>query len=310
MSTDITPYVNESLEARMQYVKTLASGSSMIPTALHENGVPSPGKILVVTETGAMLGLHPMAALAGIHVIEGKAAISAGLMSALVRAAGFKLRVHTEGSVKVGDYQVTATLIRPDDPDNPFVATWSQERAARAGLLGKDNWKKYFEAMAKARAISEVCREGAEDVLKGIHYTPEELQVDVTDAGELVPVKDAPPAEDWLGLISRAETKAEITAIVRRVKQTDEAFVDEVQTAALTRMGMLNREAEAQSEPNPTPTPVPVPEPVEEVVDGEVVDDEPSEDDPIVEPTSWPVRTIPTQGQFAMDTPPFGGDAA
>jgi hypothetical protein len=36
------------------------------------------------------------------------------------------------------------------------------------------------------RAVSEACREGAEDVLFGLHYTPEELGADVNDAGEVI----------------------------------------------------------------------------------------------------------------------------
>ena len=44
-------------------------------------------------EYGEMLGLSPMAAITGVHVIEGKPTASAGLISALVRRAGHKLRV-------------------------------------------------------------------------------------------------------------------------------------------------------------------------------------------------------------------------
>lgn len=307
MISTLVPYVDDDLATRMQYIKTLSSGGSMIPAALCDNGVPNPGKILVVTETGAMLGLQPMAALAGIHVIEGKASISAGMMSALVRAAGFKLRVRSTGTMAGRDLAVTATLIRPDDPDEPFVATWTVERATRAKLMGKDNWVKYTEAMLKARAISEVCREGAEDVLKGIHYTPEELEHELTDAGELVPVRDAEPTEDWSGLIAGAKHKQVVMDIIQRARAAGE-FDDKVRTAALTKLGMLEREEPHYDEPEPAHQDAA--EPAEDVVDGEVLPDEPSENDPIVEPASWPVRTIPTQGQFAMDTPPFGGDAA
>lgn len=313
MSSQLVPYVDDDLATRMQYIKTLSSGGSMIPAALCDNGVPNPGKILVVTETGAMLGLQPMAALAGIHVIEGKASISAGMMSALVRAAGFKLRVKSTGSMAARDLAVTATLIRPDDPDEPFVATWTVERAARAKLMGKDNWVKYTEAMLKARAISEVCREGAEDVLKGIHYTPEELEHDLTDAGELVPVKDAEPSEDWPALIADAKHKQVVTDIIQRAREAGE-FNDKVRTAALTKLGMLDREEPHEQPQDPEPEQSEQPGPVEpdEIVNGEVVEDVPSDDDPVVEPPrqSWPVRTIPTSSMFPMDTPPFGGDAA
>jgi hypothetical protein len=63
---------------------------------------------------------------------------------------------------------------------------WDWERAERAGLTGKDVWKKYFEAMAKSRAISEVMKEGAEDVLMGNVYTAEELGAEVNESGEVI----------------------------------------------------------------------------------------------------------------------------
>lgn len=184
--SEINRYTESSLDERMRYAQTIASAGALIPTGLFENGAPSPGKVLLVMETGAMLGIHPVAALQGVHVIEGKATLSPALMSAVVRRAGHVLRVETLGSVADATFTATATLIRNDDPDHPFVVSWNLERAKRAGLAGKGPWNKYFEAMAKARAISEVCREGATDALMGVGYVPEELGADVTEAGEIV----------------------------------------------------------------------------------------------------------------------------
>lgn len=194
-------YTGAPLDQRMTYARTLASASDLIPTGLHdkgmkqlENGVwvadgtstPNPGKVLLVMETGAMLGIHPVAALQGVHIIEGKATISPALMSAVVRRAGHQLRVETRGSVADQTFEATATLVRKDDPDHPFIATWNRERAQRADLLSKKPWQRYFEAMCKARAISEVCREGATDALMGVGYVPEELGADVTEEGEII----------------------------------------------------------------------------------------------------------------------------
>jgi len=192
-------YAASPLDQRMTYARTLSAAGSLIPVGLcddelRDNGrgvmlpvkVPNPGKVLLVLETGSMLGVHPVAALQGVHIIEGKATISPALMSAVVRRAGHKLQVETRGSVANGDFAAKAVLVRRDDPEHPFVVVWDRPRAERAGLLNKGPWTKYFEAMCKARAISEVCREGATDALMGVGYMPEELGADVDEQGEIV----------------------------------------------------------------------------------------------------------------------------
>jgi hypothetical protein len=204
-TTDITPYAAEPLDERIKYAQVLAR-ASLIPKSLWDSnrndengrlvlGGPSVGNVLLVMEHGAMLGLHPMAAINGIYIIEGKASMSANLMSAVVRAKGFKLRVVTEGDWGPG-FKATASIVRPDDPDFTYSVTWTEAKAKRAELTGKDNWKKYPEAMAKARAISEVIREGATDALNGLVYTPEEIGANVNESGDYEPenVGDLTPA--------------------------------------------------------------------------------------------------------------------
>ena len=195
-TTDITPYAAEPLDERIKYAQVLAR-ASLIPKSLWDQnrndengrlvlGGPSVGNVLLVMEHGAMLGLHPMAAINGIYIIEGKASMSANLMSAVVRAKGFKLRVVTEGDWGP-TFKATASIVRPDDPEFTYSVTWTEAKAKRAELTGKDNWKKYPEAMAKARAISEVIREGATDALNGLVYTPEEIGANVNEAGDYDP---------------------------------------------------------------------------------------------------------------------------
>jgi len=47
------------------------------------------------------------------------------------------------------------------------------EQAQRAGVTGKDNWKKYPEAMLRARCISALARAVYPDVVLGIYETDE-----------------------------------------------------------------------------------------------------------------------------------------
>ncbi len=163
-----------------------------------------PADLLFAVEYADSLGLHPIAAVTGIQVIEGKPTASAGLISMLVRRAGHKLRISLTGSVSNRDLSATAELVRADDPSFTYRATWDLPRAVRAGLCTLDAdsnprarskegkvlpWEKYPEAMLKARAITEVGRDGAEDALLGVHYTPEEMGAVVDEDGTPVQVE-------------------------------------------------------------------------------------------------------------------------
>lgn len=156
-----------AVQARMQYAKALAA-SGLLPQ--HFRGQPA--NVLIAVEYGAALGIPPMTAINGVAVINGKPSMSSDLMASMVRRAGHRLRVTESEDGK----SVTAVLIRSDDPDFEFKATWDEATARQAGLWGnKGPWTQYPRQMLRARAISEVCRQGASDALSGVIYTPEEL---------------------------------------------------------------------------------------------------------------------------------------
>lgn len=174
-----------AVPAKLAYARELAN-SGLLPAAYRKN----PGNVLWAVEYGEMLGLSTMAAITGVHVIDGKPTASAGLISALVRRAGHRLRV--TGSNKTA----TCVIIRSDDPGHPFEVTWTLKKdgdhpsAEEAGLLSKDVWKKYPASMLKSRAITQCARDACEEALFGLHYTAEELGADVDEDG--VVVDDAP----------------------------------------------------------------------------------------------------------------------
>jgi hypothetical protein len=171
-----------ALPAKIQYARELAN-SGLLPAAYRRN----PGNILYAVEFGEMLGLTPMAAITGVHVIEGKPSASAGLISALVRRAGHKLRVFGDSK------SATCQIVRADDPEFTFAVTWTLKRnaddnpsAEEAGLLGKNIWKNYPASMLKSRAITQCARDACEEALFGLHYTPEELGAEVDEDGAVV----------------------------------------------------------------------------------------------------------------------------
>lgn len=161
MTNDLIPAAGPD---RMRYAQALAE-ASILPAAYRRQ----PANVLLAMELGAALRIPPIQAITGIHVIDGKPTASADLIAALVRRAGHRLRVTGD------DKTATATIIRADDPEFEYTATWTLDRASRAGLTGKGVWKTYPAAMLRARAITEVARAGAGEALYGVIYTPEEL---------------------------------------------------------------------------------------------------------------------------------------
>lgn len=177
-----------SIDAKLRYARALADSGLLPRQYLH-----NPPNVLFALEYGETLGITPIAAMMGIHVIDGKPCASAGLISGLVRKAGHKLRV--SGNEK----EATCTIIRADDPTYRFVFTWTMERAKLANLTGKQVWRNYPAAMLMARAITEAARAACQDVLYGLAYTPEELGADSLDEdweGEIVVSAIAPAAAE------------------------------------------------------------------------------------------------------------------
>lgn len=170
-------YITAGLQERADYIALLAP-STILPTAYRGNAANA----FVAAETGAALGLEPLQALASIAVINGRATLSSDLMAAVIRRAGHTLRI-----VESSPESVTATLIRADDKKFEFTVTWDKDKAVDAGLWGQRGpWSQYPTQMLRARAITEVARQGASEALMGMIYSPEDFGATITDTGEVI----------------------------------------------------------------------------------------------------------------------------
>lgn len=170
-------YITAGLQERADYIARLAP-STILPTAYRGNAANA----FVAAETGAALGLEPLQALASIAVINGRATLSSDLMAAMIRRAGHTLRI-----VENSPESVTATLIRADDKTFKFEVTWDKDKAVKAGLWGqKGPWSQYPTQMLRARAITEVARQGASEALMGMIYSPEDFGATMTETGEVI----------------------------------------------------------------------------------------------------------------------------
>jgi hypothetical protein len=152
---------------------------------------------------GMECGIPPMQAVQQIAVINGRCTIWGDLIPALVWRAGHKIKEWLEGD---GDQRVAWCEITRGDNGEIVKRSFSVKQAIKAGLWGKDIWKKYDDRMLQMRARGFCARDAVPDVLRGL-YMREELEHeqrcnqsrDVTPPKapepELIP-PPAPPVED------------------------------------------------------------------------------------------------------------------
>lgn len=149
-----------------------AQARALVPYQMRGNT----GDMYLLMQIAKHLNIPLITALRGLSFIgdkDVKPAMTAQLMSALVRNAGHTLREQWDAETNTA----TATLIRKDDPSFEHVAVWDEEKARVAGLWeSTPTWVQYPKAMLTARAMSEVCRHAASEVLLGFSYVPEEFQ--------------------------------------------------------------------------------------------------------------------------------------
>lgn len=162
----------EEMRRDMAEAGIYAQAHALVPYQMRGNA----GDMYLLMQIAKHLNIPLITALRGLSFIgdkDVKPAMTAQLMSALVRNAGHTLREQWDAETNTA----TATLIRKDDPSFEHVAVWDEEKARVAGLWeSTPTWMQYPKAMLTARAMSEVCRHAASEVLLGFSYVPEEFQ--------------------------------------------------------------------------------------------------------------------------------------
>jgi hypothetical protein len=187
------------MDAAYQLGKALAA-TSFCPK--HFQGKPAEAAAAVLF--GDEIGLSPAQALRSIYVISGTPALYARTMVALVMSHG-----HQVWTVEDTPSRVTVAGRRLGS-DHVEQVTWTVDRARRAGYTSNQKYQSDPQSMLYARAAGDVARRIAPDVIAGIAYTVEELEVAEpgptttvqratptrTVQRALVPVPDEPPLDD------------------------------------------------------------------------------------------------------------------
>jgi len=134
--------------------------------------IKSAQQAVVKIMAGAEMGISPFAAMSGIHIIQGKPTIGAGLMAARVKGFGkydYKVLEHSD---KICSIEYFAKL-----PANGLqslgVSTFTIDDAKKAGTKNLD---KFPKNMLFARAMSNGVKWYTPDIYENPVYVPEEME--------------------------------------------------------------------------------------------------------------------------------------
>lgn len=163
---------------------TALCGTEFVPASFR--GKPEAAAAAILA--GKSLGLDPMNALSNIFVVQGRPAMYARTMVALVLAAGHDVRRRSASADSV------TVVARRKGQTEWQEFTWTIARAQLAGYLSNKKYSTDPTAMLTAKAQAEACRTIAPDVLTGVAaYSVEEVELE--DMGETVTTVAAAPAE-------------------------------------------------------------------------------------------------------------------
>lgn len=123
---------------------------------------------MMIVQAGTEMGIPPMQALSTLYPVNGKIAMEGKAMLKKLRQG----RVKVEW-IESTDTKCSVTLTRPDDQTDKHTETFTIEDAQRAGLLGKDNWKKYPKDMLRWKALSRASRFHCPDISEGLYLLEE-----------------------------------------------------------------------------------------------------------------------------------------
>jgi len=165
-------------------------------------------------------GIHPMTAARDYDIIQGRPSKKAEAMLRSFLKDGGKVKW-----IELTDKAAKAEFSHPEG--GTLTLDWTIERAAAAGLVGKDGsmYKKYPRQMLRSRLISEGVRTVWPNATGGL-YTPEEAQ----DVEVEVVAEDAPKIQSQPGTPNRL--KAAIAADAKPAEEKTAAVETEQPEAA------------------------------------------------------------------------------
>ena len=193
----------------MQLQKITPTEALSIGKAFAESGmfpdIKSAAQAIVKIQAGQEIGIPPFAAMSGIHIIQGKPTIGAGVMASCVKGSGkydYRVVESTEQVCSIDFFQGKEKIGN---------STFTIADAKKAGTKNLD---KFPKNMLFARAMSNGVKWFTPDVFAGPVYTPEEFDVQPTVTADAEAV-EVTTVEDALHMINEATTPEAIGIIFK-----------------------------------------------------------------------------------------------
>lgn len=158
-----------------------------IATAIARGGLfgsKDPYAVLTLCMLAQAEGQHPAVVFRDYDLIQGKPAKKAEAMMRDFMGSGGRVTWN-----RLDDECADATFSHPQG--GTVTINWTLARATKAGLGGKDMWKKYPRQMLRSRVVSEGVRTVCPNATSGL-YVPEEVR----DFGNDTVPSDTPPTPE------------------------------------------------------------------------------------------------------------------
>jgi hypothetical protein len=207
----------------MQLQKATPTEIMSIGKAFAESGmfpdIKSAAQAIVKIQAGSEIGIPPFASMSGIHIIQGKPTIGAGVMAAMVK-----------GSNKY-DYRVieSSELICSIDffqgKEKIGNSTFTIADAKKAGTKNLD---KFPKNMLFARAMSNGVKWYTPDVFAGPVYVPEEMEAPIVTEevkAEVIEVVTADQAKIMINAVTDVDVIAAVYKSLPKELQKDKSVI-------------------------------------------------------------------------------------
>jgi len=171
-TTDLAKLPLDQLPVNYSTLQALHA-SPTVP-ARYQQSPTGVNDMYTTTLVGKEIGVGPFTSIYEIYMVNGQASMSGKMMLALIWRAGHKLTVIIE------ETQSTVKCWRRIDGVFEHVGdvTFTVEDAARAGLMDKGTYEQYPKTMLTWRAVTMAARIYYPDVILGVSYVPEELNIE------------------------------------------------------------------------------------------------------------------------------------
>ena len=194
-------------------------------------------KAFVKIELGESMGFSPAESMTGIDIIQGRVAVGANLRAARMQSAGYtwpRMSLTDDGCTIPLNFKGQPMMApRLDETGKEVrtaagevimeavVVTYGKKDAERAGLLGKDNYKKNPRNMYFARAITNAQR----------WYAPAVLKADVLSTEEAYELVDYVEQAPWPSAGAAAATQATTSGLAEKLKSARGKKTEEAASA-------------------------------------------------------------------------------